>query len=76
MTGSVRVRQFIFRYQRGSRSLADNLATSFDKSNSQQQTYNSPAEDEDYDIPDEIEDVIGNVVFKNILSLYGRNILF
>ncbi|CAG2198684.1 TBCD [Mytilus edulis] len=48
-----------WRYQRGSRSLADNLSTTFDKNNSQQFVgVAKDDEDEEYDIPDEIEDNI------------------
>ena len=60
----------ITRYQRGSRSLADNLKQSKD-STSQRITMSNAApvtsveteeEDEEYDIPDEIEEVIGNTL--------------
>jgi hypothetical protein len=47
--------------------LADNIATSLDKNNSQQiVTTATGDEDEEYDIPDEIEDILGILV----LSLY------
>lgn len=52
-----------WRYQRGSRSLADNLSTPFDKNNSQQFVgVAKDDEDEEYDIPDEIEDVIEHLL--------------
>ncbi|CAG2203358.1 TBCD [Mytilus edulis] len=52
-----------WRYQRGSRSLADNLSTTFDKNNSQQFVgVAKDDEDEEYDIPDEIEDVIEHLL--------------
>ena len=44
------------RYQRGSRSLADNLALSQPKENT---AWQQADDEEEYDIPDEIEDVIG-----------------
>ena len=44
------------RYQRGSRSLADNLALSQPKENA---AWQQADDEEEYDIPDEIEDVIG-----------------
>jgi hypothetical protein len=43
--------------------LADNIATSLDKNNSQQiVTTATGDEDEEYDIPDEIEDILGILV--------------
>ena len=54
---------FVIRYSRGSRSLADNLrkapASAVQSSMSSNQTAMEVDEDEEYDIPDEIEDVIG-----------------
>ena len=53
----------IIRYSRGNRSLADNMASSLDKNNSQQiVTMVTGDEDEEYDIPDEIEDILGILV--------------
>ena len=47
--------------------MTDNIATSLDKNNSQQiVTTATGDEDEEYDIPDEIEDILGILV----LSLY------
>ena len=46
-----------WRYQRGSRSLALNLDTSKVEAKKEEEI----EEDEDYDVPDEIEEVIGNV---------------
>lgn len=53
----------VWRYQRGSRSLADNLATPFDKNNSRQFVgLPTDDEDEEYDIPNEIEEVIEHLL--------------
>jgi len=53
------------RYQRGSRSLADNLQLSKDallqKATAGPSVSTSEEDDEDYDIPDEIEEVIGEI---------------
>lgn len=47
--------------------MVDNIATSLDKNNSQQTVVMATGdEDEEYDIPDEIEDILGILV----LSLY------
>lgn len=53
--------RLLFRYNRGNRSLAANLSSG-PKVSSDSGSANQRAgdEDEDYDIPDEIEDVIGN----------------
>ena len=53
------------RYQRGSRSLADNLQLSKDallqKATAGPSVSTSEEDDEEYDIPDEIEEVIGEI---------------
>ncbi len=56
---------FSSRYQRGSRSLADNLTTPSNQQSASSvgkmgSTADDDDDDEEYDIPDEIEDVIGN----------------
>ena len=66
-----------FRYQRGSRSLVDNLSTKRTASGGIQQTGSLQDEEEEYDIPDEIEDVIGqSFVFINIIAISCLNSLF
>jgi hypothetical protein len=59
-----------FRYQRGNRSLADNLANlksaNTNEAIEQTQTTTNAMNDEDYDIPDIIEDIIGKI-FKGVM---------
>ena len=63
MSWNINYVHFVIRYSRGSRSLADNLrkapASAVQSSMSSNQTTMEVDEDEEYDIPDEIEDVIG-----------------
>lgn len=49
----------VFRYQRGNRSLAANLSMSHQSS---AQTPDSEEQEEDYDIPEELEAVIGQLL--------------
>lgn len=54
----------VHRYNRGSRSLAENLAKvpkTAEQSSATSTKTEAEEEDEDYDIPDEIEEVIGNL---------------
>lgn len=53
-----------FRYQRGSRSLAANLSMS--QSNTLTTAVTPEEQEEDYDIPEEVESVIGQ--FQPLLS--------
>lgn len=52
----------VFRYQRGSRSLVANLSMSLQSSSGAAQTpQDSDEQEEDYDIPEELEAVIGQL---------------
>ena len=61
------------RYQRGSRSLADNIKLSKEDVLEKQKQAKPEDEDDDeeYDIPDEIEEVIGVYDHRNIVHLGG-----
>lgn len=51
----------MFRYQRGSRSLAANLSSSQPNEEAVCPKVETQAEEEDYDIPEELESVIGEL---------------
>lgn len=51
----------VFRYQRGSRSLAANLSSSRPNEEAVCPKVETQAEEEDYDIPEELESVIGEL---------------
>lgn len=51
----------VFRYQRGSRSLAANLSSSQSNEEAVSPKVETQAEEEDYDIPEELESVIGEL---------------
>lgn len=53
----------IFRYQRGSRSLAANLTVSHAATAAVTPETETQEQDEDYDIPQEVETVIGKLSF-------------
>ncbi len=50
---------FVFRYQRGSRSLADNLVLT---QTGKDANVTDEEQGEEYDIPEEIEEVIGQYI--------------
>ena len=51
----------VFRYQRGSRSLADNIKQGYIANKGMMGGNITTENDEEYDIPDEVEDVIGEI---------------
>lgn len=51
----------MFRYQRGSRSLAANLSTSQANTSAGSPKAETEEQEEDYDIPEELERVIGEL---------------
>lgn len=51
----------VFRYQRGSRSLAANLSTSQSNTSAASPKVETQEQEEDYDIPEELESVISEL---------------
>lgn len=51
----------VFRYQRGNRSLAANLSTSQSSSSAASPKVETQEQEDDYDIPEELESVIGQL---------------
>ncbi|KAJ8318891.1 hypothetical protein KUTeg_003982 [Tegillarca granosa] len=61
-----------WRYDRGNRSLADNLTVQKGNTNASQSKKDNQDDgddEEEYDIPDELEDVIGNILYQGNLDI-------
>lgn len=69
----------VFRYQRGSRSLAANLSTSQSNTSAASPEVETQEQEEDYDIPEELESVISELQVpfafrKNLLAVQLRKL--